>query len=588
MLEKAKLLAAASAGLLVLALASLRAEQPSTPEYLQLQTVSGKRGGTLNVPISSDPNSFNRLLTSGVAHIAVAERISADLVHFNRLTFQLEPSLASSWKADPDHRSYTIHLRRGVRFSDGAPFTADDVLFTFQVLKDPRSEALLSSQLLLDGKFPEVTKLDAYTLRITYPKPVGMGLRGLDSIPMLPRHRLLKHYQDGTLSRAWGPATPPENIVGTGPFRLKHYQRGVKIVLERNPYYWKKDAAGQVLPYLDAVNFVVIPDRNSEALRFQTGELDIVSTLLNPENYATLRKKQADGGYVVKDLGPGLTMDFLWFNLNGRSAEPSARPPLDPEKRALFERAEFRRAVSYALDRQGMARSLFLGLGMPQYGPISSGNREWHYEGLERPARNAQRARQLLAQIGLKDGNGDGVLEFGSGRRPLAFTLSISNGNAVWEKMAQVIKQNLKDIGVSVTVQSLLPNEIAARFLQSLDYEAILFRITPTDVVPDLQTDFWYSYGSAHLWRPRQPKPATPWEALMDALTSKLVKSSDPLERRRAAVELQKLWEREMPAIPTIAPHVLVGWNARVGNVRPSIIPPQLLWNAEELTVRAR
>jgi peptide/nickel transport system substrate-binding protein len=553
-------------------------------DYLERQNVTGIRGGNLVVAVTADPSNYNRMFASGLSNAAIAERLSADLVHINRSDLQLEPSLAAQWEADKAGRIYTIHLRRGIRFSDSSPFTADDVIFTFQVLSDPKTQSSMAGQLEIDGAFPAVTKIDDFTVQISFQRPVGMGLRMLDSVPILPKKVLLKAYQEGRLAEAWGAAAKPEDVVGLGPFRLKECQRGVKVVLERNPYYWKKDRAGQILPYLDSITYLIIPDLNAQALRFGQGELDLANQI-NPENYAAMRRTA--NRYTLRDLGPGLAMDFLWFNLN-RNRNSSAKDFVDPEKQAIFEKAEFRRAISYALNRKGLNTSILLGLGTPQYGPISSGNKTWYHAGISKTEYDLSRARKLLEQAGLKDTNGDGILEYGSKRQPFTLALFTARGNNVREKLSQVIQDNLSQIGIRVAVQQLLPNELASRFLKSFDYEAILFAFTPTDVAPDLQTDMWYSSGELHFWCPSQAKPERPWEAALDSLVSSLIKRLEPEGRKSDFNQVQELWAREMPAIPTIAPNILVGWNNRLNNVRPSILTPHLLWNADEICKRDR
>ncbi|HYK90313.1 MAG TPA: ABC transporter substrate-binding protein [Acidobacteriota bacterium] len=560
------------------------AQQTEPVEYLQLPDIQGTRGGNLVAAVNTDPATFNRMLTSILAHTIIAERLSADLVHINRATFDLEPSLAKSWEPDKTGRIYTVNLRRGVRFSDGSPFTADDVLFTFQVLQDSRIETVFGGQIKVDGVFPAVTKIDAHTVKITFSRPVGMGLRMLDSIPIFCRNSSLKAYQEGKFEAAWGPSAPPQEIVGLGAFRLKEFKRGERVVLERNPFYWKKDKAGQILPYLDNITFLIIPDRNAEALRFKAGDIDVIDRL-NAESYADLRR--SEGRYRLQDLGPGLLIEFLWFNLN-RGANAAGKPFVDPEKRALFEKTEFRRAVSHAIDRDGMARSLFLGLGTSQYGPISSGNKAWYHAGIPRTEFDPSRADSLLNQLDLKDTDGDGVREFGPNHQPLEFTLLTARGNTSREKMAEVIQQNLAKVGIRMQVQSVLPNELGARVMESFDYEAILFGFTPTDVAPDLQADVWYSSGEHHFWCPRQPKPLRPWEAQLDQLTTKLIRSMSPTIRKETFAQIQDLWARECPGIPTVAPNMLPGWSARIGNVRPSIVAPHVLWNAEVLTKNPR
>ncbi len=556
-------------------------------EYLQLPQISGSRGGNLTAAINSDPASFNRMMATGIAHAVVTDRLSGDLVHVNRATFELEPALASRWETSKDGRTYTVHLRRGLRFSDGSPCDIDDVLFSLQALQDARTESVLADQVKIDGIYPAFSKVDSHTLRITFQRPVGLGLRIFDSIPILPRNRLLKPFQEGKFSSAWGPTVPPGEVVGMGPFRLKEYQRGIKIVLERNPNYWKKDKTGQVLPYLDTLTFLVIPDRNSEALRFQAGELDLVN-VLNPENYALLRRSQQQSRFTLQDLGAGLRVDYLWFNLN--NGDRQQRTHIDPEKQAIFEKREFRRAVSLALDREGMVKSLYLGLATTQFGPISSGNRPWYDSGIPRLNSDTDGARKLIAQMGLKDADGDGVVEYGTRRKPLEISVLAPRGIAARERVAQVVKDNLAKIGIRAEVQLLMPNELIARILNTFDYEAVLFGFGITDVAPELLTDVFYSSAKNHFWQPSQDKPRRSWEAQIDALTTQMIRSTDSAGRRAACFKIQQIWVRELPAIPVIADNVLVAWSGRIGNVRPSILSaaPQLLWNAEELVVRKK
>jgi peptide/nickel transport system substrate-binding protein len=588
MLPKYRIAAALAISMLALTfrLCLVGAQQKEIVDYLVRPDLSGARGGNLVATIISDPATFNRMFTTGLANATVAGQLSADLVHINRCTYEVEPSLASRWEVAQDGRTYTIHLRRGLRFSDGSPFTADDVVFTLNALQDPRNPSIMADQIQVDGKFPSTARVDDYTVRFTWPRPVGTELRALDSIPMLPRNRLLKVYQDGALASAWGPTASPQEVVGLGPFRLREYQRGVRVVLERNPYYWKKDKAGQTLPYLDTLTFLVIQDRNAEALRFQAGEIDLIDRM-SSELYASLRRSDRAKEFTLRDLGPGLGMDFLWFNLNpGKNS--SGTPFVDPEKLAVFEQAAFRQAVSCALDRGGMVRSILLGLGTPQYGPISSGNKVWYGAGLWPTPFDPKQAKALLAQIGLRDTNGDGIFEFGARRRPLEVNLLTTRGNAARERTAEVIRQNLLQVGIRVNVQLLLPNELGSRFQGSFDYEAILFGFTPSDIVPDLQADLWYSSGISHFWYPNQTKPNTPWEAEIDSLTARLVQSLDQGVRRKTFLQMQEIWSKQLPAIATMAPNILSGWGNTVGNTRPSILPPFLLWNSEELTKRAR
>jgi peptide/nickel transport system substrate-binding protein len=545
---------------------------------------SADRGGNLVASINVDPATFNRLFARTIANAMVAELLSSDLIHINRGSYEIEPALAESWESAADGRSYDLRLRSGLRFSDGSPCTVEDVVFTLNAIQDPLNASMMADQLRVDGEFPSVSQVDDNTIRIAWPRATGAGLRMLDSIPILPRNRLLQAHQEGTLPSAWGPAASPKDITGLGPFRLREYQRGTRVVLERNPYYWKKDGAGNSLPYLQTITFLVIPDRNAEALRFQSGEIDLLQTI-DPENYISLRRSDNSRNYVLKDLGPGLRMEFLWFNQNPGKNQ-AGTPYVDPQKRNIFKQAVFRQAVSRALDRDGIVQSVYLGLATPQSGPISSGNRVWYNPDLPGATFDPKGAQALLAQAGCRDAGGDGTLECGPRRSPLEWILLTSRENASRERTAEIIRQNLAQVGIKVSVQMLPGNELIPRIFGTFAYEAVLFGFAPYDIIPDLQRDLWYSGGESHFWFPNQRTPATSWEAEIDGLISEMIRSLDPTARMRAFGKVQEIWARELPAIPIIAPNILAGWSNRVENIHPSVLSPNLLWNAEELAKR--
>jgi ABC-type transport system substrate-binding protein len=128
------------------------------------------------------------------------------------------------------------------------------------------------------------------------------------------------------------------------------------------------------------------------------------------------------------------------------------------------------------------------------------------------------------------------------------------------------------------------PTDFAAALVANIEADQRL-GFTTTDVAPDSQVDLWYSSGSFHFWNPRQKKASRAWEVELDTLTAELVRSLDPAARIRTFTRMQRLWVEQMPAIPTVVPNVLAGWKNRLGNVRPSVLMPQLMWNAEQLTV---
>src|SRR3989441_9639738 len=320
----------------------------------------------------------------------------ADLVHINRFTQQTEPALAKSWKVSPDGLRYTLKLRRGLRFSDGHPLDADDVLFSFQLYLDEKVHAPQRDLLIVGGKPIVVGKLDSETLVFELAQPYGVGDRLFDGFAILPRHLLQKAYSEGTLAQAWSLTTPPEQIAGLGPFRLKEYVPGQRLVLERNPHYWKVDAKGSRLPYLDELTFLFVSSEDAQVLRFQAGETDLISAL-NAENFAALEPDQQKRGYRLHDLGPGLEYAFLFFNLN--DLDPKALGPV-ARKQSWFRQVAFRQAVSAAIDRDAIVSLAFQGRAIPLWSHVTAGNRLWVNDRLPRPPRSIERARQLLQAVG--------------------------------------------------------------------------------------------------------------------------------------------------------------------------------------------
>ena len=265
----------------------------------------GQVGGRLVVALRSEPKTLNPVLAVDDPSRDVIRCVTADLIHINRGSLKTEPSLAKSWNISPDGRQYTLHLRRGLRFSDGEPFNANDVVFSFQVYLDEKIDSPQRDLLIVGGKPIAVVKLDEYTVRFELAQPYAAAERLFDGVAILPRHLLEASYRAGQFSDAWNLSIPANQFAGLGPFRLKEYVPGQHVVLERNPYYWKADHAGNQLPYLNEVMFLFVSSEDAQVIRFGSGETDVLSRF-SAENFAVLQKQQATKGYHLDDLGPGL------------------------------------------------------------------------------------------------------------------------------------------------------------------------------------------------------------------------------------------------------------------------------------------
>jgi len=528
------------------------------------------------VSIRAEPRTFNRLAARDGSTDLVSLLTQARLVRINRVTQEAEPWLAESWTRSDDGLRYTITLRPNVSFSDGHPFTADDVLFSFEAVYDEKTGSALADSLQMGGRKLHVTAADPSTVVITFPAPFAPGLRILDNLPIIPRHKLDGALKAGTFASAWGLSTSPADIVGLGPFVLQNYVPGQRLVFGRNPHYWRKDASGIVLPYLDRVTADIIPDENAEILRLESGQIDMTYTSIPAESYA-LVKRAADAGRIrLMDLGVAYDADSFWFNL-----KPSAFAS-DP-RAAWLQRDELRRAISMAVDRQLFADTVFLGAGVPVYGPVTPGNKKWYWAEAPPVPHDLARAKELLASIGLTDRNGDGALEDGR-NQPARFMLLTQKGRPSLERGAEVIRGELKRVGLQVDVVAVDGGALIQRILDA-KYDSVYFDVAMSDTDPAINPDFWFSSGSMHLWNMMQKTPATEWERRIDELMARQIASPDEPERKRLFDQVQKSFGEHLPVIYFVAPRVYVAASARVTNLTPALPRPQLLWAADTIAV---
>jgi peptide/nickel transport system substrate-binding protein len=540
----------------------------------------GHAGGRLVVALRSEPKTLNPALALDEPSRDVIRCMTADLIHINRGSLKTEPALAKSWSVSRDGRQYTLQLRRGVRFSDGEPFSADDVIFSFQVYLDEKVDSSQRDLLVVGGKPITVVKVDDYTVRFELAQPYAAAERLFDSIAILPRHLLQNGYRSSGLSQAWGLSTVPSEVAGLGPFRLKEYVAGQQVVLERNPYYWKADRAGNQLPYLNEVVFLFVPSEDAQVIRFQAGDTDVLSRF-SADNFAVLQKQQGVKGYHLDDLGAGLEYNFLFFNLNDSAA---ADVPELAKKQAWFQDPRFRRAVSAAIDRAGIVRLVYSGRATPIWDQVTPGNKLWLDENIAHPARSLEHARQLLQSAGFS-WKSDGALADPHGA-PVEFSILTSSSNAQRTKIATIVQDDLRQLGMTVQVVPLEFRAMVDRLTHTHNYEAAVMGLVSGDADPTSEMNVWLSSGETHLWHPRQEKPATAWEAEIDRLMEQQLVTLDHSKRKSLYDRVQEIVAEELPVICLVSPNILVGAANRVGNFRPAILVPYALWNIEQLYVQ--
>ena len=568
----------ALAAALGVSMGTLRANQAVGEELMTVEGEVGRSGGTLVVAARGEPKTFNPIMAVDAPSRDVIWRTQADLIHINRETQRTEPALASSWTVSPDGLHYVLRLRRGVRFSDGHAFDADDVVFSFAAYLDERLHSPQRDLLLIGGKPIAVRRIDALTVGVDLPRPYAAAERIFDSVAMLPRHRLEPLWKDGRLADAWGMATPAAEIAGLGPFRVEQVRSGEDVVLARNQYYWKQDRAGRRLPYLDRVSFLVVPSEEAQVVRLRAGEVDVLNRV-SSQHAVALDRDQQSSSFQLQDLGPGLEYHFLFFNQND-PAPTSVKP-----KQAWFRDERFRRAISLAIDRASLVRLAYNGRGTPLWGPVTPGNRLWANTAIARTPASVEAARKLLAEAGFVR-RPDGTLADGAGTA-VSFSILVGAGNAALNGMATIIQDDLRRLGIGVQIASLDFNAVLARVFESHDYDACLLRLVDGDVDPTPEMNVWLSSGPTHLWHPSQATPATPWEAEIDRLMQQQMTTLDGAARKRLYDRVQALVAEKLPLVPLVSPNIVVAAKRGLGNFRPAVLDHYTLWNVEQLFWRA-
>ncbi|HZH91025.1 MAG TPA: ABC transporter substrate-binding protein [Pyrinomonadaceae bacterium] len=580
--------------LLIVALLAASACQPAPPasntagggeEKLPRAPVAGKRGGSLTYRITSPPKTFNYILAADEPSLHVSFFLTGSrLVELNHDEQTYVPALAESWQLSADGKSVDVTLRDGLKFSDGHALTSDDVAFTLGALYDERvTSPIYRDAMLVGGKPIGITVSDARRLRLVFAEAIAVPENYMSNLNVLPRHALADALGKNEFNNSYGVTSDAASIVTAGAFAVESSTPGERVTLKRNPHYWKKDMAGNQLPYLDRLVVEVVADENNALTRLGQGTLDIVDRV-RPSDFASLRAGQ--GNTRAYDLGPGLYVDQFWFNLNtGKHA--NGQPIVNPTKLAWFSDQRFRRAVSHAVDRGAIATNIYRGLAQPLYNFVSSGNRGWVAGDVPRTEYDLEKSRALLREAGFSFRGAENAPELydAKGNR-VEFTIVAQAQNEARRNSAIVIQEDLKKLGMNVQLATVENAQLSARINQSYDYEAVLFGTSASEPDPSSYTDMLRSSSPQHSWHPKQTTPATEWEARIDELTARQAHETDRERRRAIFRDIQMLMAEQLPIIPTVTRHIAVAANTRVGNYRPSPLPPFSLWNAEELFVK--
>ncbi|HZQ46752.1 MAG TPA: ABC transporter substrate-binding protein, partial [Verrucomicrobiae bacterium] len=389
----------------------------------------GTYGGRLVMAEIGDPKSFNPITANEMSSIDIIRSMFAGLVSFDWPSQEVTPGLAASWSVAPDKKTWTFNLRHGLLWSDGQPLTADDVVFTWDVIYNPDIINVTVDQFRIHGKNFQVTKVDDYTVQVITPEIYAPFLEAFGGVPIIPKHKLEKAVAEKRFSAAYGIDARPEDIVGCGPFRLREFKPAQFTLLERNPYFCEVDKKGQRLPYLDNVIYTVAPNMNTISLRFLRGECD-VNERVGPDEYDHYKEEAGKGHFQFFDLGVGPETLFFWFNENTGSDPKSGKPYVDAKKLKWFRNQKFRQAVAYGIDRQSIVNAIYAGRAKPNYGFITAANPKWQNTNVMTYPYDLDKAHALLADIGIKDRDAEGYLKDADGNT-IEFVFNTNTGNDI-------------------------------------------------------------------------------------------------------------------------------------------------------------
>ena len=560
------------------------ASYPLPDPPLVVDCEPGNLGGRFVIAELGDPKTFDPITANEASSMDIYRMLFWTLLNLDSPTQDLKPGLACAWTNSPDGKTWTITLRKNLRWSDGEPLTADDVVFTCNdVIFNPKIDNVTRDSFMINGQPFVAKKIDDLTFQIVTPEVYAPFLTTFAaSVQILPRHVLAKAVADGTFTSAYGINSDPASVIGSGPYRLKEYKAAQYTRLERNPYFCEVDKKGQRLPYFDDVIYTVVPNMNAMSLRFLSGESDADDNIYAYE-YEHFKTEEQKGKFKLLEPGIATEMSFFWFNQNTNVNAKTGQPNFYTKKLKWFRSTKFRQAVSYAIDREAILKSVDSGRGIPAYGFETPGNKKWFNPNIPTFPHNLDKAKSLLKEIGIEQRNGEEFATDADGNK-IVFVLNSNTGNETRAKVAVLIANDLQNLGFKVTFQPIEFNTLITKIDNTYDYECVLLGLYETGTDPSLGMNVVKSSGYTHQWFPRQTAPSTDWEARLDDLMDAQNRTLDLAERKKDYDEVQAILAEQQPMIFTRTPMYYAAIRADVGNVRPTPLSIyRATWNLEEL-----
>ncbi len=450
-----------------------------------------------------DASNLIPMLSGDAPSHAISGLVIDGLLQYNS-DWELEANLAESWEVSEEGLKITFHLRKGIKWTDGHPFTSADVMFGYKTIINPDTPTAYAEDYL------QVSKAEApddYTFVVYYEKPFAPALGSWAStLPILPKHLL--EGKDITKSEL---ARKP---IGMGPYKFVEWKTQERIILEANPDYFKGE------PYIKRYVFRIIPDTATQFLELKAGGIDQMG--LTPIQYTkqTNTNEFRQNFQTFKYLANGYT--YMGYNL----------------QRPLFKDVRVRQALTYAISKEEIIEGALLGLGRSATGPYKPGT--WQYnDNVKRFPYDPDKAKELLAKAGWTDSDGDGVLD--KDGKKFEFTIITNQGNNQRKKAGEIIQRRLSVIGIEVKLRVIEWASFIKEFINKRNFDATILGWT-LGPEPDIY-DIWHSSKTGEA----EFNFITYNNKEVDELLEKGRRTFVQAERKKAYDRIQEILAEEQP-----------------------------------------
>lgn len=553
-------------------------------DYMVSTLPCGKFGGKfVTSTIGEGPKTFNPFTSTDATSSSMADMMYDGLFTSNPMTGKVVPKLAKS--VEMKGNRYIIHLRKGIKWSDGVPITADDVIFTWKnIIFAGLGNTSTRDSMIIDGEIPTIKKIDDYTVEFSIKKQFAPFLRML-SVSIAPKHYFTKQKNwQKNFDRFLSTNINPDTIVTSGAYRLKEYVPAQRVVFERNPNYYEINKNGQKLPYLDKIVYLIVGDLNNQILKFEAKELDEIS--LRGGDVARYKAKEYDSDYTIYNLGPDTGTMFVAINLNRRFSQQNGVKKyfVNPKKQVWFNDVNFRKAIDYAIDRKSMVQNIANGMASPLF-TAESKNSIFYNKSLVGHERNLSIAKSYLKKSGFYYKNGK---LYDKNNNRVEFDLYTNAGNTEREALGVMVKQDLADIGMQVNFKPIEFNSLVNKITNSYDWDMIILGLTGSSLEPHNGKNVWYSSGPLHIFNQRPVnKPVTDklsWEIKLDNIFDKAALELNFKSRKKYYDEYQIIIYNEAPIVYLYSPIRIYAIRRKFKNILPSSLSG-LTYNIEEIYI---